>query len=98
YFGGGMKVAPTARLDDGLLDLVAIGDLSPLAILANSYRVYLGTHLGMRKVGHTRARKITARSSTGGDTDVRLEIDGELAGRLPATFEVLPGALRLRCL
>ncbi|MDQ5837044.1 MAG: hypothetical protein M3379_09725, partial [Acidobacteriota bacterium] len=52
YFGGGMKIAPAALLDDGLFDVVAVGDLSALKVLANSYRVYLGTHLGMRQVQH----------------------------------------------
>jgi diacylglycerol kinase family enzyme len=95
YFGGGMKIAPNAKLDDGLFDVVAVGDLSALAILTKSYRVYLGTHLGIREVRHTRARHVEARPSA--VEEVKLEIDGELAGRLPATFEIVPGALRVRC-
>lgn len=95
YFGGGMKVAPTARLDDGLLDAVAIGDMSALSILANSYRIYLGTHLGMQQVRHARVRRLSAQPTQ--DADVLLEIDGEVAGRLPATFEILPRALSVRC-
>src|SRR5947209_20269209 len=95
FFGGGMKIAPGAVLDDGLFDVVAVGDMSAPAILTKSYRVYLGTHLGMQKVHHARARRVSARPATG--EEVKLEIDGELAGRLPATFEILPGALRIRC-
>ncbi|MCA1594541.1 MAG: diacylglycerol kinase family lipid kinase [Acidobacteria bacterium] len=95
YFGGGMRVAPEAKVNDGLFDVVAIGDLSPLSILANSYRVYLGTHLGMRDVRHARARRVTARAAS--SNEVELEVDGELAGRLPARFEILPGALLVRC-
>jgi diacylglycerol kinase (ATP) len=95
YFGGGMKIAPVALLDDGLFDVVAVGDLSALSVLANSYRVYLGTHLGMQQVHHARARRVSARPVS--DKVVKLEIDGELAGRLPAAFEILPGALRVRC-
>lgn len=94
YFGGGMRVAPTASLSDGLLDAVSIGDLSTVSILFNSYRVYLGTHLGMEEVHHARVRRVEARPVD--ESDVRLEIDGELAGLLPATFEVLPEALRIR--
>ncbi len=94
YFGGGMKIAPAAKLDDGLFDIVAVGDMSALKILGNSYRIYLGTHLGMREVRHTLARTLTARSSP--DDVVELEIDGELAGRLPAEFEIMRGALRVR--
>lgn len=95
FFGGGMKIAPEAVLDDGLFDVVAVGDMSAPAILINSYRVYLGTHLGMQDVHHARARRVAARPSAG--EEVKLEIDGELAGRLPATFEILPGVLRVRC-
>ena len=94
FFGGGMKIAPEAKLDDGLFDLVAIGDMSGALLLANSYRVYLGTHLGLRQVQHARARRVEARSD--GDMEVGIEIDGETAGKLPATFEILPRALRVR--
>jgi YegS/Rv2252/BmrU family lipid kinase len=95
YFGGGMKIAPAALMNDGLLDVIAVGDMNALTILVNSYRVYLGTHLGMQDVQHARARRVEARSASG--ETVKLEVDGELVGRLPAVFEVLPGALRVRC-
>ncbi|HYO63457.1 MAG TPA: diacylglycerol kinase family protein, partial [Pyrinomonadaceae bacterium] len=81
YFGGGMKIAPEAKLDDGRFDVVAVGDLSAAEILLNSYRVYLGTHLGLREVRHARAQKVTLRAVSGG-ADARLEVDGELSGRL----------------
>ncbi|MBC7929405.1 MAG: diacylglycerol kinase family lipid kinase [Rubrivivax sp.] len=95
FFGGGMKIAPEAKLSDGLFDVVAVGDLSALTILTNSYRLYLGTHLGMQDVHHTLARRVSARPVA--DEVVKLESDGEIIGRLPATFEILPGALRVRC-
>jgi diacylglycerol kinase (ATP) len=95
FFGGGMKIAPTALIDDGLLDVVAVGDVSALTVLANSYKLYLGTHLGMQEVQHARARRVRAASASG--ESVKLEVDGELVGRLPAEFEILPGALRVRC-
>jgi diacylglycerol kinase family enzyme len=96
FFGGGMKIAPEAKLDDGLLDIVAVGDLDTLRILTNVYRLYLGTHLGMREVRHAHARRIEV-SADKADDSVLIEIDGELAGTLPATFEILPRALRVRC-
>ena len=95
YFGGGMKIAPEALVDDGRFDVVAVGDVSALTVLANSYRLYLGTHLGMREVRHALARLVRAEPADGGV--VKLEVDGELVGRLPAEFEILPGALRVRC-
>jgi diacylglycerol kinase (ATP) len=96
YFGGGMKIAPQAILDDGQLDVIAIGDLGTLKILANVHKLYRGTHLEMEQVHHTRARKLAARPAQKSE-EILIEIDGELPGRLPATFEIVPGALRVRC-
>jgi diacylglycerol kinase (ATP) len=95
YFGGGMKIAPTALLDDGQFDVVAVGDISALKVLANSYRLYLGTHLGIREVRHAHARRVSAEPAS--VEPVKLEVDGELVGRLPATFEIWPQALAVRC-
>lgn len=95
YFGGGMKIAPNALVDDGRFDVVAVGDVSALTVLANSYKLYLGTHLGMQEVRHALARRVRAESADG--SKVKLEVDGELVGSLPAEFELLPGALRVRC-
>ncbi len=97
YFGGGMKIAPDALLDDGLLDVVAIGDLDRAKILTRAYRIYRGTHLSMAMVHHATARRITIRPTDENDV-VKVEVDGELVGRLPATFEVVPRALSVRCL
>jgi YegS/Rv2252/BmrU family lipid kinase len=96
YFGGGMKIAPDAKLNDGQFDIVAVGDLGTLEILTNVYKLYLGTHLGMQKVQHTLARRVRA-SAADANEKVLLEIDGELLGTLPATFEILPQRLRVRC-
>jgi diacylglycerol kinase (ATP) len=96
YFGGGMKIAPEAKLDDGQFDIVSIGDLSALKILTNAHQLYLGTHLSMEQVHHAHARRITARPVQA-DEKIAIEIDGELPGSLPATFEILPQALRVRC-
>jgi diacylglycerol kinase family enzyme len=96
YFGGGMKIAPEALLNDGRFDIVTIGDLGAAKILANAPRLYLGKHLAMRQVHHHLATRVTARPAKNGVV-VAIEVDGELPGRLPATFEVLPRALRVRC-
>jgi diacylglycerol kinase (ATP) len=96
YFGGGMKVAPQAKLDDGQFDVITIRDMSTLRILANAHKLYSGSHLEMDEVYQARARFVTARPARK-DEDVVVEIDGELPGRLPATFEILPKALRVKC-
>ncbi len=95
YFGGGMKIAPDAKLTDGKFDIIGIGDLSALKIFTSAPRVYSGSHLSMPEVSHALARKISVRAADR-DAEVALEIDGELPGRLPATFQIVPEALRVR--
>jgi diacylglycerol kinase (ATP) len=95
YFGGGMKIAPDAKLADGLFDVVAIGDMDALTIFTNAYKLYLGTHLDMTQVSHAHARRISVRAADESEK-VLLEVDGELVGSLPATFEILPRALKVR--
>jgi diacylglycerol kinase (ATP) len=95
YFGGGMKVAPDAKLNDGLFDCVVIGDLSPTEILANGYKLYTGTHLSLEQVLHAHARRVTIKPAVKNER-VAIEVDGELPGHLPATFEIVPKALRVR--
>jgi diacylglycerol kinase (ATP) len=96
YFGGGMKVAPDAKLDDGQFDVITIHDLGALKILANAHKLYRGTHLSMEQVQQARARVVVARPDRKNE-EVAIEVDGELPGRLPARFEILPSALRIRC-
>jgi diacylglycerol kinase (ATP) len=96
YFGGGMKIAPEAKLTDGKFDVVGVGDLGALKLFTSAPRVYLGSHLSMPEVSHALARKVTVRPAERGAI-VDLEVDGELPGRLPATFQIIPEALRVRC-
>ena len=96
YFGGGMKIAPEARLTDGKFDVISIGDLGTRKILTNAPRIYLGSHLSMDQVHHAFACKVLARPAAKNDV-IPIEIDGELPGQLPATFQILPRALRVRC-
>jgi len=96
YFGGGMKIAPDARLTDGKFDVVSIGDLGALKIVASAPRIYLGSHMSMPEVSHALAKKVVVRAADN-CSEVKLEVDGELPGRLPATFQIIPEALRVRC-
>ena len=95
FFGGGMKICPEARLDDGVFDLVAIGDLTRTQVVANIGRLFGGTHLEMEQVTHARITRLTAEPVETG-AEIPVELDGETPGHLPATFEILPGALRIR--
>jgi diacylglycerol kinase (ATP) len=95
YFGGGMKIAPDAKLTDGKLDIISIGDLSAMKIFTSAPRIYTGSHLSMPEVSHALARKVTVRASDR-NAEVALEVDGELPGKLPATFQIIPEALSVR--
>jgi len=96
YFGGGMKIAPNAKLSDGKFDVVSVGDLSAVKIMTSAPRIYIGSHLSMAEVHHTLAKKIILRPADR-NSKIALEVDGELPGRLPAAFQMIPGALRVRC-
>ena len=91
-----MKIAPDAKLTDGKFDVISIGDLGAARILANAPRLYLGAHLNMEQVGHALATKVSARPASSHQC-IEIEVDGEIPGQLPATFQVLPKALRVRC-
>jgi diacylglycerol kinase family enzyme len=96
FFGGGMKICPEAKLDDGSFDLVAVGDLGRLEVLAKIHRIYSGNHLSMEEVRFLRCHHLRVAPADPG-AEIPVEIDGETPGRLPASFEILEGALRLRC-
>jgi diacylglycerol kinase (ATP) len=92
FFGGAMMVAPDAEVDDGMFDVVAMGDLGFGDLLVSGRRIYKGTHLTMDKVS-TRRAKVVEAEPIDPNAVVELDVDGESPGRLPARFEIVPGAL-----
>jgi len=88
-FGKGMKIAPHAKLDDGMFDVVLVKGMKFFEFFKNAWRIYSGTHLFHPKVSLIRGKKIEA-SPHNKDEDVLIEIDGEQLGKLPATFEIIP--------
>jgi YegS/Rv2252/BmrU family lipid kinase len=98
YFGGGMMVAPDAKPDDGLFDVVIIGSSPKAKAMADMKLLYTGQHVNRPNVRVVRAHKVVAApvAETKG-RPVFIEADGENVGKLPATFEILPRALNLRC-
>lgn len=95
FFGGGMKIAPDAKLTDGQFDVVTIGDIGAARIFTNAHKLFMGTHLSIDDVHHTLGQTVTARP-VDRDTRIAVELDGELPGHLPAKFEIIPRALRIR--
>jgi len=92
FFGGGMKMGPTAEIDDGQFEVVVMGDLSKAEVVMLSSSIYKGTHVEHPKVLKFKGKKIIAESSE----EVLLDMDGEQPGKLPCVFEVVPKCLQLK--
>jgi YegS/Rv2252/BmrU family lipid kinase len=90
-FGGGMFIAPHAELDDGMLDVVTVSDVSKLRYLKGLPRAFKGNHLENEEVTARRAATVEISA----DRDFAVYADGEHLTDLPATLGVLPGALRV---
>ena len=92
WHGGGMKLAPDARSDDGLFDVVLIGDVGKLDFLTTAPKIYKGTYLSHPKVELLRSRTVAVDAVE----HLPIELDGEQVGTTPAIFEIVPGAVRVR--
>lgn len=95
FFGGGMKIAPDAKINDGFFDVINIGDIKTAKIILNVYKLYNGSHLSLKEVKSTLAKKIEVKSVDKNQT-IFIETDGELPGKLPAVYEIVPNALKIR--
>jgi YegS/Rv2252/BmrU family lipid kinase len=93
-FGKGMKVAPDARLDDGLFDSVLVRGFRFFEFCRHGWKLMNGSHVTHPKVRVVRGRRVEAWPEEG--ENVLLELDGDLVGALPATFEIIPRNLLIR--
>jgi diacylglycerol kinase (ATP) len=92
YLAGGMKITPEAEPDDGLFDVLLIGDVSKRDLVMTLPKIYRGTHLPHPKAELLRGAMVTIDAPI----PLPIELDGEQPGTTPATFEVVRNALRLR--
>jgi diacylglycerol kinase (ATP) len=92
YLAGGMKICPDAEPDDGLFDLLLIGNVTKLDLVRTMPRIYRGTHLPHPKAELLRGASVSVEA----DAPLPVELDGEQPGTTPARFDVVPRALRLR--
>ncbi len=92
FFGGGMKMCPDAEPDDGLFDVVTIGDVTKRDLVTTMPKIYRGTHLPHPKAEALRGATVTIET----DEAIPVELDGEQPGTTPARLEIVPRALRLR--
>jgi diacylglycerol kinase (ATP) len=87
-YGGGMRVAPDARFDDGLADVVILHEISTLEFLKVFPKVFSGRHLGHPAVEVLRGRQVTLEAE-----GIVAYADGERFAPLPLTLETVPGAV-----
>jgi len=92
FFGGGLEICPEAEPDDGLFDVLTIGDVTKRDLVQTMPKMYRGTHLPHPKAELLRGSSVTVTS----ETPLPIELDGEQPGTTPVTFGVAAGALRLR--
>ena len=92
FFGGGLEICPEAEPDDGLFDVLTIGDVTKRDLVQTMPKMYRGTHLPHPKAELLRGSSVTVTS----EMPLPIELDGEQPGTTPVTFEVTAGALRLR--
>jgi YegS/Rv2252/BmrU family lipid kinase len=89
-YGGGMLMAPDASLEDGLLDVVIVADVSKLRFLCLLPTVFTGKHVGQPMVCVLRGREVEISA----DRPFTMYADGDPIAELPATVTVLPAAVR----
>ncbi len=90
-YGGGMKVTPGARSDDGVLDLCVLGAVSKFTFVKTFPKVFSGRHVDHPSVEMLRGREIEISA----ERPFEVYGDGERFGRLPATFTVVPDGLSI---
>jgi diacylglycerol kinase (ATP) len=92
YAAGGMWVTPEAEPDDGRLDVLLIGDITKADFVRTFPKIYRGKHLAHPKIEvlHGRTVRVAA------EVPLPIVLDGEQPGTTPASFEIVPGALRVR--
>ncbi len=91
YFAGRMQIAPYARLNDGLLDVVTVGDVGRSELLKIWPTLYSGSHIRHPKIRERKATTVTIES----DEQLLVEADGIILGEIPASFWVVPSALTI---
>ena len=89
YIADGMQVAPHASLDDGLLDVVIIGDVTKYEVLRMRPMLYDGSHIKNAKIREKKTTTVTIES----EKQLLVEADGDIIGEGPASFWVMPSAL-----
>jgi diacylglycerol kinase family enzyme len=90
-YGGGMKVAPHAKMDDGLLDVCVVGGVAPLKLLTMLPSVYTGSHLKFREVEYFTSDRVRVET----EAPLAVYADGEYVCETPVEIGIQKGALKV---
>ncbi len=94
YAGGGMMLSPRAQVDDGKLDVVNASGFTRVAVIRELPRIHSGGHVRNPKVKITQGQKVRIETFSRED-GMLIEADGNVRGRTPVEFRIMPGALRI---
>jgi diacylglycerol kinase (ATP) len=90
-YGSGLKIVPEARLDDGLLDVCLVAEMSKFKLLCALPTVFWGGHVGLKQVQYFRTARVLLEANPG----LEIYADGEPVCRTPAEFSIIGGALNV---
>ena len=91
--GGGMKLTPSAKVNDGILDLLVIHDMKIPELIRQFSKIYSGSHINSGRITYEQSDNIKIESDLG----VMVETDGELLGKLPVEIKVVSKCLKVKC-
>jgi YegS/Rv2252/BmrU family lipid kinase len=91
YVGSGMTIAPLAKMDDGLFDVIVVGNFGRIESLLRLPTLYRGTHLNNPRIGFFRGQHVELVS----EESLSIHVEGEYIGQTPAVFDILPGMLKV---
>lgn len=95
YFGSGMHVAPHARIDDGLFNVSVVRAMGLGKMVTELSTLYSGDYLKSEEVHSFSTHRLQVKPASGSHP-LMIEMDGDTVGKIPATFELLPGLIRFR--
>jgi len=90
-YGGGLKIAPQASLDDGMLDVCRVAKMNKIKLLCAFPMLFSGTHVRLKEVEYFKAAAVRLESNPA----LEIYADGEPVGHTPAEFSILPKAIHV---
>jgi len=94
YFGGGMKVAPEASMNDGILDVVIFHHMSRVVLLKSFPAIYNGDHIKNPHCSFHRGKRVVVETQ-GFENGMITELDGEQVGFTSAEFGIIPASIKV---